>query len=216
MNKSMYSLILSDNVVAAVDELAREQVTNRSALVNKVLAEYVSYVTPEQRISTTLNSLQSLLTNMFDVLDSVKARSLSARTELAVKYRPSLVYEVELYGGNRVGGGEIRITTRSQSANIIQGVRCFTEYWSAIEQDFRRRYSNVGDVVYYFEGSRIRRVFTLPENVTDDTALGKAIYDYIVLFDNCVKRYVVEGERVLGDVASAYGNYANAKGAIIL
>ena len=54
MKKEVYSLVLSENVVAAVDRTAKERGVNRSALINQILAEYVSYVTPEMRMKNTL------------------------------------------------------------------------------------------------------------------------------------------------------------------
>ena len=50
MKKEVYSLVLSENVVAAVDRMAKERGANRSDLINQILAEYVSYVTPAMRM----------------------------------------------------------------------------------------------------------------------------------------------------------------------
>ena len=41
MNKSLFSLILSEDVVAAVDRLAYSRGTIRSIMVNQILSEYV-------------------------------------------------------------------------------------------------------------------------------------------------------------------------------
>ena len=41
MNKSVYSLVLMDNVVGEVDELAYEMGTSRSNLINQILADEV-------------------------------------------------------------------------------------------------------------------------------------------------------------------------------
>ena len=41
MKKSVYSLVLSDDVVAAVDRTAYQQGVSRSAMINQILAEYV-------------------------------------------------------------------------------------------------------------------------------------------------------------------------------
>ena len=41
MKKNLYSLTLSDEVVREVDALAHRLGTNRSALVNRILSEYV-------------------------------------------------------------------------------------------------------------------------------------------------------------------------------
>ncbi|MBQ1203294.1 MAG: ribbon-helix-helix protein, CopG family, partial [Loktanella sp.] len=54
MNKSVYSIVLSDDVVAQVDRLAYKAGTSRSAMINRILADYVSYVTPEQRLRDIL------------------------------------------------------------------------------------------------------------------------------------------------------------------
>ena len=49
MSKSVYSLVLSDDVVAQIDCAAYALGTSRSNLINQVLAEYVSLITPEKR-----------------------------------------------------------------------------------------------------------------------------------------------------------------------
>ena len=50
MGKSVYSVVLSDEVIEAVDEMAYRMKTSRSNLINQILAERVSYTTPEMRI----------------------------------------------------------------------------------------------------------------------------------------------------------------------
>ena len=54
MKKTLYSLMLSEDVVHEVDLLAHKLGTNRSNLINQILAEYVDMVT--DRKSTRLNS----------------------------------------------------------------------------------------------------------------------------------------------------------------
>ena len=50
MNKSVYSLVLSDEVVDAIDRLAYSMNTSRSNLINQILAEKLSLMTPEMRM----------------------------------------------------------------------------------------------------------------------------------------------------------------------
>ena len=50
MSKSVYSLVLSDEVVREVDLEAYRHGLSRSAMINQILAEAVSYVTPEKRM----------------------------------------------------------------------------------------------------------------------------------------------------------------------
>mgnify|MGYP006344792163 CR=1 FL=1 len=56
MHKSLYSLMLMDDVIKAIDRLALQQSTNRSNLVNQILAEYVSMTTPEKRVNNIFKS----------------------------------------------------------------------------------------------------------------------------------------------------------------
>ena len=56
----MYSLMLSEKVVEEIDRLAEKEGTNRSNLVNQILAEYVSITTPEKRISDIFERIERL------------------------------------------------------------------------------------------------------------------------------------------------------------
>jgi metal-responsive CopG/Arc/MetJ family transcriptional regulator len=60
MKKTLYSLMLSDDVVQAVDA-AHRMGTSRSNLVNQILAEYVSVPTPERRISDIFTAIEKLM-----------------------------------------------------------------------------------------------------------------------------------------------------------
>ena len=61
MQKSIYSLVLSDGVMAEIDRIAYLRGQNRSQTVNEILAAYVSYTTPEQRIRTAFDRISSIL-----------------------------------------------------------------------------------------------------------------------------------------------------------
>ncbi len=61
LKKTLYSLMLNDEVVHEVDLLAHRLGTNRSALINQILAEYVNYTTPERRINDILSSIEQLI-----------------------------------------------------------------------------------------------------------------------------------------------------------
>lgn len=77
MKKNLYSLTLSDEVVREVDALAHRLGTNRSALVNRILSEYVSVPTPERRINDIFEAIEALVSPL--------ARAGAVfRTELAV------------------------------------------------------------------------------------------------------------------------------------
>ena len=64
MNKSVYSLVLMDNVVSEVDKLAYELGTSRSNLINQILAEYVRYTTPEMRMRAIFDEMEKLMEDL--------------------------------------------------------------------------------------------------------------------------------------------------------
>ncbi len=68
MKKSIYSLVLADDVVAAADRLAYELHTSRSNLINQILAEHLSCVTPEMRMQAVFAQMETLA-GQFRVLD---------------------------------------------------------------------------------------------------------------------------------------------------
>ena len=50
-----------DDVVEAIDRLAYERNTNRSNLINQILAEIVNFVTPEMRMRDIFTQLENIL-----------------------------------------------------------------------------------------------------------------------------------------------------------
>ena len=101
MKKSVYSLVLSDDVVEAVDRAAYQNGLSRSAMVNQILADYVSYTTPEKRMREIFSQVESLLTDggVFQTLLQPSDSMMSLRSSLAYKYNPNVRYSVELYPG---------------------------------------------------------------------------------------------------------------------
>ena len=98
MKKSVYSLVLSDDVIAAVDRAAYQNGLSRSAMINRILAQAVSYTTPEQRMSEILSQVERLLNGeVFQSLSQPSDSMMSLRSALAYKYNPNVRYSVERY-----------------------------------------------------------------------------------------------------------------------
>ena len=60
MKKTLYSLMLNEEVVREIDRMAHRMGTNRSALINQILADYTSVVTPERRIENIFHEIKQL------------------------------------------------------------------------------------------------------------------------------------------------------------
>ncbi len=61
MKRSVYSLVLMDDVVEAIDRLAYAQNTSRSNLINQLLAEHVRFVTPEKRMRDIFSQVERMI-----------------------------------------------------------------------------------------------------------------------------------------------------------
>ena len=98
MKKSMYSLMLAEDVIRAVDKLAAEQGTNRSNMVNQILAEHVSLVTPEKHVGHIFDVIEELMGGRGDYRLYAEPNSLtmSIKSVLRYHYRPTIRYEVEM------------------------------------------------------------------------------------------------------------------------
>ena len=122
MKKSVYSLVLMDEVVEAIDRMAYAMNTSRSILINQVLADYASCVTPESRMKDIFSRVEELMQGVdtFQVQLQPSDAMLSIRSALRYKYRPTIRYSVELYRDARQVVGELRVTSRSQSQALLE------------------------------------------------------------------------------------------------
>ena len=215
MNKSVYSLVLTDDVVAEIDRIAYENGTSRSNTVNQILAEYVSYDTPEKRIREVFSEVENLLTgsSRFQVMMQPSDSMFSLRSALAYKYNPTVRYSVELNRNLQPAIGELRVSVRSQSSALRLYMLQFFKLWSRIEQNL------VGHVECAMADDRyIRRLAVAEDRKLDNEALGQAIAEYIRLFDTALKlffNHLDQPETAIARVESLYGDYLRSAPAIL-
>ena len=98
MKKSVYSLVLMDDVVAAIDELAYTLHTSRSNLINQILAEKVAMVTPKQQVQAIFENLSEYLRpyTYFQIQEQADDHMYSIKSALRYKYNPTIRYSVYL------------------------------------------------------------------------------------------------------------------------
>lgn len=215
MNKSVYSLVLTDDVVAEIDRIAYENGTSRSNTVNQILAEYVSYDTPEKRIREVFSEVENLLTgsSRFQVMMQPSDSMFPLRSALAYKYNPTVRYSVELNRNLQPAIGELRVSVRSQSSALRLYMLQFFKLWSRIEQNL------VGHVECAMADDRyIRRLAVAEDRKLDNEALGQAIAEYIRLFDTALKlffNHLDQPETAIARVESLYGDYLRKNPAIL-
>ena len=209
MKKTLYSLVLNDEVVREVDALAHRMGTNRSNLINQILAEYVNYTTPEQRINEVLSAIEQLMAPSRDLVPffSPNSYSMSLKSSLEYKYRPTVKYEVELYRGAGESIGELTVLFRTQSMALIQGMTDFFRLWKQIEDAHLRPMTGAKIDYALYEGKFVRSI-AAPDKDCSTQELASALSDYITLFDKLLKGYLADRYSP-HEIEGAYCSYLN-------
>ena len=204
MKKNLYSLTLSDEVVREVDALAHRLGTNRSALVNRILSEYVSVPTPERRINDIFEAIEALVSPSRELVPffAPNSQSMSLKSSLAYKYRPTVKYEVDLGGGEDTLG-TLNVVFRTQSAALISAMTSFFRLWVQIEGKCLAPLLGSSISCALYDG-RFVRPLAMPRGkaLTADDVAG-AISAYVQLFDRLLKGYL-DGSLSASDVEMAY------------
>lgn len=191
MGKTVYSLVLTDEVVEEVDRLAYAMGISRSALIDRILAEKVSYTTPEMRINSIFDSLNRLFSNQNDgFIAKSENQSMLIRSSLKYKYKPTVRYSLQLLRSDNCTEGELKVSFRTQSDDLKNKMEEFLTLWAKLENQYIVKYFPQG-IRYYIEEGRFTRKFTLPPQYNDKSSeeIGLAISQYIRMFDDVLKCY---------------------------
>ena len=203
MKKSVYSLVLSDDVIAAVDRAAYQNGLSRSAMINRILAQAVSYTTPEQRMSEIFAQVERLLNGeVFQSLSQPSDSMMSLRSALAYKYNPNVRYSVELYP-DRPGEGELRVSLRSQSSALILYLGQFFRLWAKIEQAY------VGGADCVIQDGKYARRLKLPARLSDREQ-GAVLAGYIRAMEQGLRAFfhsLDDPRQAAAAVEQAYQHY---------
>ena len=199
MNKSMYSLMLMDEVVKEVDKYAYLHDTNRSNLINQILAEYLNVATPEMISKEIFGFIGELMNaEVFQIVNPTSPGNLAIKSSLEYKYRPTIKYNIELYRSFTEDIGTLSVTFRTQSPALLKDLAIFFEYWIGIEEHY-------SDAKMYYPapgGKFIRGVRLNGEYTNRD--ISEAISNYILMFDQILKNYLTNNYRTYQDIAADY------------
>ena len=207
MNKSVYSLVLMDNVVGEVDKLAYEMGTSRSNLINQILAEYVRYTTPEMRMRAIFDEMEKLMQGV----DSFQIQPQPSDAMLTIRYGE------ELYRGSGNVVGALKVSFRTQSQPLLEMLTAFFELWAKLEGHYRSQLK-LPPCQYAIEGGKFIRKFA-PEGGKElsDQQLADGMSEYIRMFDSAIKSFFAAGgeeAQALPEMETIYRKYLN--GASIL
>lgn len=196
MAKSVYSLVLSDDIVAAIDAMAARQGFSRSALINRILAEYASVKTPEARLRHVADAAGQAAQESFHAVISAGG-TLTLRTALRYRYNPTVSYVVVLQDApDRVG--ELRVEVRTGSADLQDWLQAFWQVWNNLEASYLPKAPAPGQ----HAESEKRYVRQLRQAGLHGEELGEAIAAYVTAFDASMKAFL-EASQNAGFAAKA-------------
>lgn len=191
MAKNLYSLLLDDEVVRALDLLAMRRGMSRSALANAALAEFCAVLTPEERINRIFKSLDAYMGETADIVPFLVENrpTMTLKSSLEYKYRPTIRYEVELYRTSDQTGdvGELSVIFRTQSAGLVEAITRFFTLWCKLENACLTPLGR-GSITYRIDGGKLTRRLR-PVEAGED--FSKALGDYITLLDKLMKGYLM-------------------------
>ena len=196
--KSVYSLVLDDEVVAAVDKAAYRKGVSRSNLINEILAERLSYVTPRRRMQDIFSQMEGLLAQTELRLLGRASAAMDFAAALNYRYNPTVRYGVALYEGGE-DLGEVRVSLRTQNAALIAHVTAFFRLFDALDRSFFPVRSTI-------ESGRYVRVIPAPKTSLESEA-GATILAFIERFNRLLSVYfdaLSVGKNPEAAVLSAY------------
>lgn len=190
MSKSVYSLVLSDDIVRAVDNLAYRMGVSRSSLIDRILAEKLSVETPETRMRTIMENMMRMLDNDIFRLQTASGDSgMLIRSPLPYKYKPTIRYSVELCReGNHLG--KLKVSFRTQNEALSSAINDFYKCFLKTEAKYL---SGIADVIAEIDGDRMERTLNMPitknsREVTPDE-IASSISEYVRFIDKLIKIY---------------------------
>ncbi len=191
MAKTLYSLMLSDEVVAELDRAALKAGTNRSQMANRILAEHLSLLTPERRIEEIFRSVDRFFNEGAEMIPRFVPHqpTMQLKTALTYRYRPTLRYELRLYPEAENGMiGEINMVLRTQAEELLERMEGFAELWVEAESEILRISGPLP--VYRLQPGRFSRTIRLLRPGMEADDFSEALSRYVQLLDAAFKAYL--------------------------
>lgn len=218
MNKSVYSLVLADEVVDAIDRMAYSMNTSRSNLINRILAEQVGLITPEMRMQQIFSELEQLMDQRFRFIDRPSDSMIAIKSPVRYKYKPTLRYSLELSRDMTGKVGRLKISFRTKSEQLISAAEGFFELWLRLENERLRNVFPDGVPAQSENGRYTRDLYSPAAERLADNDIASAVAEYIRLIDGCIQIYfdgLTEGRDRSADIGARYAKYVGSVTAVI-
>jgi len=179
MSKSVYSILLNDEVVDLVDQMARINGMSRSNMIEKILANAVSYETPEIRANSIFSEIERILstTKTMRYLEQPSNYMASIMSALSYRYNPAIKYSVEIFPDSNYLG-QLKVTLRTQNSILIDHMSDFYSLYALLEKKYYNDKSR-----HLFDGVKFTRLFTFPSVTLSSKELANHLTKYVRDFD---------------------------------
>ncbi|MBO5926992.1 MAG: ribbon-helix-helix protein, CopG family [Clostridia bacterium] len=185
MSKSVYSLVLNDEVVEIIDRMARINGLSRSNMIEKILADAVEYETPEIRADNIFEEIERIIktSQTMRYLSQPSQYMASIMSALDYRYNPAIKYSVELFP-NSDHLGQLKVTLRTQNVILINLISDFYTFYTYLE----KKYYNP-NAVFMFDGAKFTRLFDFPKVNVTTKVLAEKLTEYVKDFDELLNVY---------------------------
>lgn len=211
MKKSVYSLVLMDDVIEAIDKMAYSVGMSRSQLINEILAEKVALRTPQQRMQQLFEELSTYLMphERFQIQNQAAEHMYSIKSALRYKYNPTIRYSFYINQSQGELVGQLRIVSRTQSPVLSGYLKTFFNFWSALENSKHPVSWSQEEGVKWLRTLKLEG-FNTPQNAP---YLASYLSDYIKMLDEGLRIFFTQIERQVEkpeELASHYEAYCKA------
>lgn len=186
--------MLNNEIIAEIDRLAEIESTNRSNLINSILANYTNLTTPEQKINSIYENIENFFNKFsnFESLLEPNDSSLSIKASLTYKYKPTVKYDIQIYKSFLNDTiGELRIMFRTQYRPLLETLYSFFEIFTAIEKKYLETYFPDRYYGYKFDNTKFTRYFmSNTHNLNNDENLASLIGQYVKCIDTILNKYI--------------------------
>ena len=207
MKKSVYSLVLMDEVVEAIDQLAYAKGTSRSQLINELLAEKVALSTPQQRLQKVFEELSTYLSphQRFQIQNQAAEHMYSIKSALRYKYNPTIRYSFYINQQQGTLEGQLRIISRTQSAVLSQYLQNFFFLWAQLENEKHQVVWQQEEGVKWLRILKLQG-FNSPQNAP---YLASYLSEYIKALDSALGLYFMQIEKGVHHPEELQTHYKN-------
>ena len=185
MSKSVYSLVLNDEVVDLIDQMARVNGMSRSNMIEKILANATGFETPEIRATSVFGEIERLISasNSMRYLAQPSQYMASIMSYLDYRYNPAIKYSVELFPHSD-HLGQLKVTLRTQNPILINYMSDFYTLYSYLEKEHYNK-----DARFLFDGVKFTRLFNFPTVPITTKELAEKLTVYVKDFDVLLNEY---------------------------